>query len=217
MSSLLIDIFRFSIVIAAVIGWIRIKKIDPAYYPFIYCLWIGALNECISSVIVELGYYSSVNNNIYVLLESLLISWQFRKWGLFQASRYLFTGIITILCLFWITENFFISKIIYISSYFRIFYSFIIALFSIHTINWLIIRERKSILKNSIFLICIGFVIYFTYKILVEAFWVYGLNNGSNFRQKVYDIMVYINLFSNLIYALAVLWMPAKQRFSLPY
>jgi hypothetical protein len=29
-------------------------------------------------------------------------------------------------------------------------------------------------------------------------------------------IFIYVNLIANLLYALAVLWMPTKQRFTLP-
>jgi hypothetical protein len=66
------------------------------------------------------------------------------------------------------------------------------------------------------FLICNAFIIYFTFKILVEAFWLYGVNESVNFQAMVFDISSYINVFTNLIYALAVLWMPMKRVFTMP-
>lgn len=209
-------IFSFSIIIAVVISWVRFKKINPTYYPFIFCLWVGLLNEILSYIFSRLNHSNAVNSNIYVLLESFFIAWQFYTWKLFNRHQSLF---IIILCLFlgvWVVENFILSRIDHFSSYFRITYSFITVLMSISVLNTLLARERKSIVTNPVFLICISFIIYYTYKVLVEAFWVYGLNSSKEFRLKVYSILLYINLFVNLIYAFAIIWMPTKQRFTLP-
>ena len=216
MNSTLIVIFSFSIAIGAIIGWIRFQKINPAYYPFLYFIWIGFLNEIISYIITHKGYSSAINNNIYVLAESLLIAWQFKNWGLFQRPKYLFIAILFSFAFFWIIEGFFVEGIKYAIPYFRIVYSFVIVLISINMLNKQLVRERKNILKNSIFLICIAFVIYFTYKVIIWSFWVYGLSLSKQFMKNLSAIISYINLLTNLTYTLAVLWMPTKHRFSLP-
>jgi hypothetical protein len=212
-----IVIFSFSIVIPAIIGWVRFKKINPTYYPFIICLWIGLINEIVSYVVSQYKISNALNSNVYVLAESLLINWQFRRWGIFERMKSLFALIMILFIGTWVVENFIISKITYFSSYFRIIYSFAISLMSISLINSLIVREKKQFLRNSMFLISIGFILYYTYKVLVEAFWIYGLNNSREFRNNVYLILAYINLIANFIYALAILWMPTKHRFSLPF
>jgi len=216
MNETLVLVSSFSLVFAAVIGWIRFKKINPAYYPFLLCLWIGLVNEIISFIVIRNGKSNALNSNIYVLVESVLITWQFKKWGIFERHKNIFYLLILIFLLVWITENFIVSKINYFSSYFRIVYSSALTLLSINQLNALLIREKKNILNNSVFLICVGFVLYYTYKVLVEAFWLYGLNNSRDFRNNIYLILAYINLVANLIYAVAVLWMPTKHRFSLP-
>ena len=216
MSWTLNAIFSFSILLAAIIGIIRFKNISPNYYPFIFSLWIGSLNEIVSYFLIRNSVSNALNGNIYVLIESLLISWQFKKWDAFKNNRWVFEIIIILFVTSWIIENFFISRITSFSSYFRVLYSFIIVLISVNTINELIIRERRNIMKNSVFLICTAFIIYYTYKVLVETFWIYGLNYSRGFRNNVYFILTYVNLLANLIYALAVLWMPMKQRFTLP-
>lgn len=83
-------------------------------------------------------------------------------------------------------------------------------------INRIIITERKSLIRNPVFIICLAFIIYFTYKVLLEIFWLYGLNSSREFRVEVYNIFKYINLFANLIYALAILWIPRKREYMLP-
>ena len=217
MNELLVLITSFSITIPSIIGWIRFKKINPAYYPFVICIWIGLLNEILSYIVIHTENSNAINSNIYVLIESLLFTWQFKKLGIFDRAKPMFTLLVVFFIMIWVIENFIISRITYFSSYFRIVYSFALSLMSINQVNSLIMKEKKQILMNSIFLICIAFILYYIYKVLVEAFWVYGLNNSRDFRNNVYLILAYINLICNLIYALAVLWMPKKHRFSLPF
>ena len=82
-------------------------------------------------------------------------------------------------------------------------------------INRLIPEERGKLVKNSIFLVAIGFIAFYTFNSLIEIFWVYGLNASKDFRAGVYRIMTYINLIVNLIYAIAVLWIPRKREYTL--
>ena len=209
--------FSLSIAIAAIIGWIRFEKINPAYYPFLFFIWIGLLNETISVTVVDIFHKKSIlNNNIYVLSESLILTWQFKKWSLFVRLNNIFIIVIISFILLWFSEGFFISGINSPLHYFRIFYSVGIVLMSVSTINSLIVHERKNILKNPIFIICIGFLIYFTYKVIVWGFWLYGVSLSNEFSRNINRILIYINLFCNLIYALAVLWIPTRHRFSLP-
>lgn len=213
----LIDLYSFSIIIAAAIGWARFAKINPAYYPFLFLIWIGLLNEILGYFLIYSGHSNAINNNIYVLIESLLIAWQFEKWGLFEQSKWLYKSILSLFVLTWLIEILFIKGINLTISYFRIIYSFVIVLMSLNVINRQLLSEKKSIYKNAIFLICTIFVIYFLYKAIVGIFWLYGLGENHQFRMNVIWILIYVNLFANLMYALAVVWIPTKHRFSLPF
>lgn len=211
----LLEISSYSVGIGAVIGMVRFKKVDRAYLPFILLLWVGLLNEIITVVSIDLFKSNAVTSNIYVLVESLLILWFFKNLRLGRKNNKRFHFVALLFIAVWITDNFFISRITRFSSYFRILYNFITVLMSIHMINRLILDERSGLIKNSVFLITIGFIVFFTYKILIEIFWVYGLNASRDFRVEVYRIMTYINLAINLIYALAVLWIPKKREYTL--
>ena len=116
----------------------------------------------------------------------------------------------------WLIENF-LKKFSLFCDYFAIYYSFIIVLMSITTVNDLIVRSRSRIFTKANFLLCISFIFYFTYQVLIYSFWIYGVGSSRGFLLNVFSIMVYINLLTNLIYALAVLWMPKKLEFTLPY
>ena len=98
MSYLIRVIFSFIIVVPVVISWVRFKKINPAYYPFIFCLWIGLINEIASYFCIKYFHNNAVNTNIYSLLESLFITWQFHRWKLFSNTKWLYISICCFFC-----------------------------------------------------------------------------------------------------------------------
>lgn len=210
-------ILSCSIFIAAIIGWVRFHKIAPAFYPFLICLWVGSLNELLSIVLPRFGYTTDINNNIYVLIEAILLCWQLKRWDGFDRHRLSFPLLIATLVSIWLLENVWLSSISVTESWFRLVYAFVLVLLAIQQVNKLILSERKSLLSNSAFLICIGIILYFTYKGMIEIFWINGFHTTAGFLINVYSVMIWINLFANIIYSFAVLWMPAKQRFILPF
>lgn len=208
-------ILSFSIALAVLISWIRFKRLHPAYYPFIFLLWLGLINEIVSYIIIGKGLSNAVTYNIYSLIEVLLIIWQFKLWRLFNRNVRLYPIMLTLIIVMWVVEILFFGSLYSFNSYFLITSSFILVLMSIAMINQLLARVQESLLRSSIFLVCLGFVFYFTYSVLVEAFWIYGLTENQIFVTNIYTILIYVNLFTNLLYAFAVLWMPTKPKYLL--
>ena len=213
----LIVIFSFSILIAGVIAIIRFSNIRKIYYPFIYLIWIGCINETINYFLMINRQYTIVNSIFYGLCESLLLLWFFKNLGTFNNRKGLFYFLLGLFVGIWVIESF-LSKSLTeaFNSYFSVVYSLSLVLLSIHAINSLLFRERE-ILKNPAFLICIAIVVFFTYKVVIEMFWIYGLRESKDFRLNVYNILTCINLLCNLLYALAILWMRKKQPFTLQF
>ena len=209
-------VFTLSIIVPALLALIRYKHIHPVYLPFLILIWVAFFNETISVTLVSLHFYNIINNSIYYLLESILILWQFNRWNLFRQHKKFFNALVVIFLILWFINCIFISHFKAFPSYFSIVYSFVIVLMSVNMLNSLLIRENQQLFRNPVFLICIGFIIFFTYNTLVEIFWLYGLASSKSFRLYIFNILSYINLLSNLIYALAILWMPRKQEFTLP-
>jgi len=208
MNYYLIVTFSFSILIAGIIGLFRFPKIQRSYYPFLFFVWLGSLNEILSCLIVQNGGKSIANNNVYVLLEALVILYFFEVNHFLKRSVALLASALFVIG--WTIEVFFIRSIYDVGIYFRIGYSFIIVLISIETINNILVSGEKNLLKSSMFLICVAFICYFTYKVLINTFWLYGLSKSMHFLTIIYSILIFINLFTNLIYALATLWIPRK-------
>lgn len=213
MSFLTNALFSLSIAIGAVIGIVRYKKVDNTFLPFLLLLWIGLFNEVLSIILIKAKFSNAVNYNIFSLLEAVLILIQFRNWDLFRKKYPLFIFLLIGLALFWFLENFIFYSIRSFNSWFTITHSFIIVIISITMLNKLVFEESGNLLYNSIFLICIAMIIYFSYAALIEIFWVFGLQETIQFRMKIIMILEVINLFTNLIFALAALCIPMKQRY----
>ena len=210
-------IATYSLIIPSVIGWVRFKRIHPTFYPFLFFIWLGLLNEILSTILIHrIRTSNAVNSNIYVLMEALLLVWQFERWGSFSNRKSAFKVLIGLLSGIWIIENMVISRITNFCSYFMIIYSGILCLLSIRHLNYIVARERGNLLMNAIFLICSTLIIYYSFKVMVEAFSLSDLKVSQVFKSNIYRIHGYVNLLSNCIFALAILWAPQRQRFSLP-
>ena len=207
----------YSICIASFIGLVRFKRIDKSYRPFIFLCWIALMNELISTYVAHRFHTNAANANIYVFVESVFFAWLFRNWGFLQKRSWHYPLSLFILLIVWLFDNLIWHSLREFNSFFRIFYSFFLIFLAINYINWLFLRSRGHLLRHAGFLICIGILIFYSYKATIEVFYLLRLNFSNNFYNKIHHILEIINLFVNLVYALAVLWIPKKQKFILPY
>lgn len=206
---------NLSILFPGIVGLLRFRKIAERYYPFLYLIWIGCINEGISTYLIFNSENTITNNNIYVLVESLLIVWLFQNNGVIRTPN-LSRALQFLFLLSWVADSLIIGSIEQVSNYFRIFFSFITVLLAVNCINRNIFAPNTRTLKDPMVLISAGLIIYFTYKILIQAFAIYGFSKQSPFLQNIYIIMYYINFLTNIIFAIAIIWMPSKIKYSLP-
>lgn len=217
MNYTILTILSFSILIAGVIGIFRFAQIRDIYRPFIYLIWIGCVTEIVSTYFAYVYHNNLAVGAIYRLCESLLLLWFFSKVGVFKKHIKLLYLIGGIFLAIWLADNFLSSRFDKkVTFYFDIIYALSIVLLSIRAINDLLFTE-KDLLKNPTFLICMGLVIFFTYQIIQRIFWLYGLRESVEFRRSVMSILYLINCFTNLIYALAIVWMQKRQAFTFTF
>jgi len=204
-----------SILIPCIIGAVRYTKIPDLYQPFLYFIWLGSLNELISMILVNTQHPNLVNSNMYVLLEYALILFIFFRWNdAKNRNRYyllLLTGLVI-----WILENIVINSLQTINAVFRVFYAFIVLYLSINQVNMLIVSEKKRLISNTIFLCCLSFIFYFSYKAFIETFYILHPPFSKPFYIHLFMILLSINFFTNLVYAIAILCIPTRREFIIP-
>jgi hypothetical protein len=207
----------YSIALAVIIGLVRFRVINPTYRPFIFICIVALLNEILSLIILRIYGTNAVNANIYVWVEFILFLWLFRQWGSLNKKSWHFPLLVSLLTLIWIYDNLVWNQLSSFNSFYRICYSFCLIFLSIGQINTLLVRSRGSVLRNSRFLICMGIIIFYSYKATMEVFYLLKLNFSDDFYKNIFLILTLVNLFVNLVYTLAVIWIPRRQKFILPY
>lgn len=198
----------FTVCIAALIAIFRFRKIDPLYLPFVLCICIGAINEIISFAIAQNGYSNMANNNVYILLEGMLILWQFKRWRMLH--QYTFFIIAVILCGTWLYEIHSWYSLQTLHYYYRMLYAAVVVICSISFNNRLIISHQNKLIMNPGFIICTGYILYFTLKMVCDTWWLYSVKGSTEFLTVVFLTMIGSNFISNLLFTLAIIWMPRK-------
>ena len=205
----------YSIIVANIIGLIRLPVIHHSYQPFLLIILLSLINEVVSHLLIYYRKSNAISNNLIGPLDAMLWLWQFRRWNVVKHLMHA-TTIVMLLCL-WVTENMFLDKLNTFSSFYAIAFSYVMVIFSIMQVARQINEQQENLLSNAKFLIGCGSILFFTYRILVESFYLQDAQSSSSFLSNVFSILALINLIVNLLFAMAALWIPVRQKFSLPY
>jgi hypothetical protein len=205
------------LLILCVLSIFKSQQIRREFQPFLIVCWIGLFNQLTG---IPLMYYFRLHNyipsNIYNLVEGLLYLWFFRRINVLH-SRFIHRVLIGILMLAFVVDAIWFHPIhtTYMSYYTLVNFSILIYL-SINGINQVLITER-DILRNSFFLISLGLLIFSTYFLILEIFWVYGALHNIQFGGAVFGLLKWVNLACNLIFLMAVVWMQKRKIFTLQF
>jgi hypothetical protein len=218
MKSLSAFVFWLSLTILLpfLVGLVRYRRIGTLYRPFFYLLALGVFNELFSRYLIK-GLHihnNAISSNIFVLLEWVLICWQFHVWGQY-ARKEVFFAILLFPVAIWITENLVFANIGIFSPYFRVFYSFLIVLLSVNKINFMITHDDRRLYGNPVFILCIGLIIFFIYRIILEWAYQTSLNGANRTTNTIIMLNAWVNALTNIIFAVALLMIPRPQKFTL--
>lgn len=180
------------------------KKSTVSIKIFSYILWLGTINEIISSILIyRFSITPMYNINIYVLIESLLLLFLFERLKVFNNKKQLFFIVISLFITTWCIEMFVVYDLSVFSEYFITFYSVIISMVAIKHINLLVKHEKVSFLKTPSFIISIGIIFFYTYSTFVQVYFLKPLNIKTDLQYKIYDILLFVNIIANLIFTFA--------------
>lgn len=194
-------------------GLLRWRVISQRYCPLFILFGLALFVELVTRYVITLTSKSSGSipvNNLYVLVESILIPLQFVVWGYMYRKLNAFYIIAGILVLGWMAEHLLLGDITRLHPYFRMFYSLLIVLLSINTINYLVIQEERNLDRHPVFIICTGFIIFFTYQLVYEGIYNIVSNLESIDTGKLNTAFSIINAVCNTLYGIAFLLVPAR-------
>lgn len=211
----LLILLNFSVTIPAAILFLRAGTKLRDYWPFAIFIWGGLLSDVFSYVLILKTQSNMVSANVYIFIEYCLILIQIAIWKRQPVWHYVLFGLLGIMV--WLFDNLYLNKVTGNNSIFRLFYSLAIVLFSLDLFNRNIIYERSTIIKNPVFLICTGFILYYGCKAFLESFNIFHAGLSDLFFIRLFLILSVVNLLSNIIYAYAILCIPKKPEFTMPY
>lgn len=220
MTDTIFFLLSLSIIFAALLGVIRFRNMEPLYHPFIYYAWMVLLVEIVVYILISKKMYTQTGIilNLFALAEFYLLTLLFHNWGLFKRNKNIFIAIIAFFFLLYVS-TLFLRGYTKRNLFSGIIDSFALIFFSITTFNKMILNERINIFKNAKFWICIGMVIYYTCVILVstETITFSKAQISKDFSNSIWQINAYANLLVNLLYAVAVIWIPQKKNIMTPF
>jgi hypothetical protein len=205
------------------VGVFRWRKMNSLYRPLIFILAFGIIVEVIRAFQLY-NYYANagwsisislLGYNLYVLFISIAYTILFNNFGLFGSYKRLPYFIIALFIIIWILEHLVINgfQIHSKTTYFRLCYSTILCIYAIQQINVLIVSEKRVILKNPLFLICIGLLFFFVPYIISEGVFLFYSRPSLDFGTAVSFLRKWTSLLMYLIFTLALLWIPPKKPF----
>jgi len=214
-------VLSLSIVFAVLIGIVRFRKIDKSYYPFLYRIFLVLIVEITARVLLVSGEprnFSAVLNT-FSILDFCLFTWLFHNWRLFNGNKTIFLSILGTGIIAWVFITLVMGNIFTTNFAFRIGYSFALIAFSVNTFNKAVVNDRRNIFRNPKFWICLGIIIFYTFFILVYLvnLSLFRSNISKPFRQNLQEISVFSNILANLLYAVAIIWIPRKKNFMMPF
>lgn len=192
-------------------GLLRWRIISRRYYPLFILFSLALLVELVNGYAITSKNSGWIPvNNLYVLVESIFIPLQFVVWGYMCRKLNAFYIIAGILVLGWMAEHLLLGDITRLHPYFRMFYSLMIVLLSINTINYLVIQEESNLVRHPVFIICTGFIIFFTYQLVYEGIYNIVSDLKSIDTSKLNTAFSIINAVCNILYGIAFLLVPAR-------
>lgn len=203
-----------SIILPAILAIARFRHVQKTYYLFFILVFLRFLHE----VMAEILAFTIRNNmyvyNISVLLEGLIIVYLFRSWNLFTGNNRFFRAYVVFFIAFWTIFylGFGLLKTFY--SQFLVFENFSVVFICITFLNKMISDPATDIKKNPKFIIAIALLINNTLNCFINVFWIFDYHLVANFGN-LSTVVVSANLVSYILFAYAILLMPAKPQFLL--
>lgn len=202
--------------VSVILIYFRRRQILNSFKPYVVFSIVAVIAEITMKILIVYGQKTTVFANFYVLIEFPILLWLFYVWSS-RRNLSIFIGLFLAGLLIWVIDNLILNSLFRVNSYYRIYYSTVLILCSINQINKIIFSENGKLWLNAQFLICITSIIYYSYKIFVEALFMFQSEVSNEFLIQVYLMMMFVNLFAHLIYTLAILCIPTRREFTLQY
>jgi hypothetical protein len=150
--------------------------------------------------------------NVFSLAESLLLIYQFHRWGFFTETRLKnFYALVAMMLVGWIGQNFVFGSLSDPNRVYLVSYYFLVVILAIRQINKDMTTGQSTRDELARLIICTGILLFFTFGIIRETFTIFASLMSAELRDRIFLIVVVTNLISNIIYGFGALYIPKKK------
>ncbi len=210
----LLTISAFSIALPAVASLFRARLWYTRYLAFSILLWIGLLNEGLSYVLILDKGSNLCNGNLYSGIEFFFLLYLFSKISMLKVRLYWILGII--LLAVWIFDNLIWHSLNNENALFRLLSGYCVLYMGVDRGNQLVLMEHSPQYKQIELWLCVSLVIHFMYKSFLSIFNLFPLGISPEFYAKLWLIFSVVNLVTNILYFITIIWIPKRKDYTLP-
>ena len=206
-NSSIILYFNLTLIVPAIICFIRRKKIPKEYFYFFVFLFTGFLNELVNFISTS-NKVGDISSLIYSVIETQCLLYIFSKWRDLskRSTRTLQIGLFLTWAIGFIIK--FNSTEISIN-WFSILDGIVLMVIAIPILNK---NSAQNILSHR--LIILPYIVFTVYLITLNLLIAFLFNKTTQpLFITLYSLITIINVLSYISYSLAILWAPKKEQF----
>lgn len=188
------------------------KRLRSRYLPVLILLAVGVANDLYSVALVFAGKDNTVNGNVYVLIDLLIIVWFFLRLAC-SRRNYFLIGVAAIGILVWIYDNMILHSIDTNNSLYRMTASALIVLMSLEKLSDITLFNGPDKVLRTDVLIVVGLLVYYCFKTFIESFHVFHMRINKSFYVSLWLILATIRIITYILFSLAILWAPKRTEF----
>ena len=207
------------VIFLAGLSLVKFAKYPATIRPFCYNLWLGALSIVCFPIINNYFHTNASSTNLFALLDFYTVGWLYYNLSGRKQSRTQFLVLFILMSLFWIIDNLFINSIGRFNSAFYIASDVTLMYLVINQINICVVSEKAALSSEPVFLISISFLIYYSFSLVFEVFYLYELYLAfsDGFGKLLEEVKMIAFIAANLLVLRALLRIKRRERLTLPF
>jgi hypothetical protein len=202
-----------SILLPLIASMLRFKLLYQRYFPLVLLLWIGFFNELISYTSIRMYGSNLANANLYTLIEFILLLWFFHRLNAGNSIKLIVAVFLGISA--WVIENLILYHFWNDNLVFRLISFLSVVFLSIDKINQLLFNSTQTPYKKIDLLFALSIFISFAYQSYIMIFALFSIHLPPEFYVKLWWILSILNILTNFVYMIAILWIPKQLKYTL--
>ncbi len=205
-------LLSLSILFPFIVCLLRIRVMKKSYYPFVILIFGATFTELVAYYLAITFKTNLWFLNIYSLFESLILVYQFHRWGFMQTPKgHRFKVLFGLMIIAWLVDNLILSSIHTGNRYYLIAYSFMLVMLSIRQINQDMMSGKNMSDQLARLILCTAITLFFTFGIIRETFTVFAKGLQPSTHDRIFIIITITNVITNLIFAVGAYYIPKQK------